>query len=188
MGAKRELIGSRCSVDIRSLTRAGLRQPGDSLTMKWHSSHQGKLPGSAMVTMLDVERLHIIHFESDIPAEILDLTHTATAFGGQRVWFQCSKLGCGRRVAVLHATPKGFRCRHCTHLFYGSPFEQPYDRLLRSTRRIRQRLGCGINLLEAFPTKPKGMHWATYLALMEQESRVWLQIGERAASNRRLPA
>ncbi|MDP1524906.1 MAG: hypothetical protein Q8M20_03785 [Rhodocyclaceae bacterium] len=178
MGAKREVIGSRCSVDIRSLTRAGLRQPGECLTIKWHSSHQGALPGKAMVTMLDAERLHIVHFESDMPEEILDLSYTATAFGGRRAWFQCTKLGCGRRVAVLHTTPEGFRCRHCTHLVYGSPFEQPYDRLLRRMRRIRHRLGGGNNLIESPPVKPKGMHWKRYGELIRTEAEHWQAIGK----------
>lgn len=173
MGAKRELIGSRCSLDIRSLTRAGLRQPGDCLTMKWHSNHQGAQPGRAMVTMLDAQRLHIIHFESDMPAEILDLTHTATAFGGQRAWFLCSKLGCGKRVAVLHATSKGFRCRHCTHLVYGSQFEQAADRALRRARQIRYKLGGGSNLIQPFPPRPKGMHHSTYVRHLRSEERCW---------------
>lgn len=81
------------------------------------------------------------------------------------------------RVAVLHAMPKGFCCRHCTHLIYGSQFEQPYDRLLRSARRIRQRLGGGINLLEAVPDRPKGMHRKTYETLIRAEDDCWQWIG-----------
>lgn len=126
-----------------------------------------------MVTMPDVGRLHIVHFDTDMPAEILELSYTATAFGGRRAWFQCSKLGCGKRVAVLHATPTGFRCRHCTHLGYASKFNQPRDRAMQGVRKIRERLGGGHNLLEPFPEKPKGMHWRTYDVLFAGEVAFW---------------
>lgn len=170
MDKKKQLVGSRNNIDIRKLVRAGLRQPGDYLTMKWHSAQQGFLPGSAMVTMLDANRLHVIHNDSGMPEEILDMTYTATAFGGERAWFICSKLGCGKRVAILHATPTGFRCRHCSHLTYKSQLEQPYDRLLRQARRARHRVGGDNNILAPFPPKPKGMHWRTYDALARQET------------------
>lgn len=64
----------------------------------------------------------------------------------------------------------------CTNLAYGSQFEQPYDRLLRSARRIRQRLGGGINLLEAVPAKPTGMHWQTYTRLVKREGDIWVSL------------
>ena len=181
MGMKRDLVGSRCSIDIRGLVLAGLRQPGDCLTMKWNSTHHGPLSGSAMVTMLDAERLHIIHFDSDMPAENLDLTYTASAFGGQRAWFLCSKLGCGKRVAVLHATPKGFRCRHCTHLTYACQYEQPKDRTLRRARKIREKLGGSRNLFEPFPKRPKGMHSLNYDGLLKQEMQFWERYASRGA-------
>ncbi len=173
---KRQLVGSRNSIDIRGLVRAGLRSPGDALTAKWHSSLYGEQTGSALATLLDAERLHIVHFNANMPAEVLDLTYTRTAFGGKRAWFVCSKLGCGKRVAILHATSKGLRCRHCTHLAYGSQVEQPYDRSLRAARRVRYRLGGSSNLLEAFPDKPKGMHQTNYASLMLRENQLWRQI------------
>jgi hypothetical protein len=183
MVARNQLVGSRSSIDIRDFVRAGLCAPGDSLKMKWHSSHTGAQHGSATVTMLDIERLHIVHFESDMPAEILDLTYTATAFGGQRAWFLCSKLGCGKRVAVLHATPKGFRCRHCTHLVYSSQFEQPNDRVLRRARMIRERLGGSRNLFDPFPSRPRGMHSIIYDKLLKQEMQFWERYVSKLGKN-----
>lgn len=169
MSVNQHFIGTRNSIDIRKLVRAGLRQPSDSLIMRWHSSQQDQLAGHAVVTMLDSNRLQITHHDSDMPEEILDLSYSETAFGGQRAWFVCSKLGCGKRVAVLHAAIKGFRCRHCSHLAYQSQLEQPYDRLLRQVRRARHHVGGDNNILAPFPTKPKGMHWRTYDALAQQE-------------------
>ncbi len=186
MDTMRQLVGSRNSIDIRKLVRAGLRQPGDSLVMRWHSSHQGPEPDHAVVTMLDPERLHIIHHESGMPEEVLDLTYSATAFGGHRAWFVCSKLGCGKRVAVLHAAFKGFRCRHCSHLAYKSQLEQQYDRVLRKARRARHRVDGDNNILAPFPPKPKGMHWHTYDALARQEMAALETLC--AASRKRWPA
>jgi DNA-directed RNA polymerase subunit RPC12/RpoP len=132
-----------------------------------------------MVTMLDANRLYLVHFDSDIPAEVLDLTYTATPFGGRRAWFVCSRLGCGRRVAILHATPKGFRCRHCSHLVYESQIEQRYDRRLRAVRKIRYQLGGGGNLFEPFPAKPKWMHHTKYLTSTKRENQLWTLIGRQ---------
>jgi hypothetical protein len=43
-------------------------------------------------------------------AELVPFAYTATAFGGQRKWFQC--LSCRRRCRVLYGG-KYFRCRKC---------------------------------------------------------------------------
>ena len=40
---------------------------------------------------------------------------------------------------------------------------------MRKAQRIRQQLGGTPNLFEPFPWKPKGMHWATYSRLYQQE-------------------
>lgn len=186
MGANQHFIGSRNSIDIRKLLHAGLRQPGDSLSMRWHSSQQGQLAGHAVVTMLDPKRLQITHHDTGMPDEILDLSYSATAFGGQRAWFVCSKLGCGKRVAVLHAAIKGFRCRHCSHLAYKSQLEQPYDRLLRQARRARHRVGGDNNILAPLPPKPKGMHWRTYDRLASHEMALLERVS--TASRKRLAA
>jgi hypothetical protein len=50
------------------------------------------------------------------------LTTTPLPWGGQRYWFICPAVGCGRRVSVLYLAPGGdyFACRHCYRLSYRS--------------------------------------------------------------------
>ena len=38
---------------------------------------------------------------------------------------------------------------------------------MHKARRIRQRLGGSANLMEPFPSRPKGMHLSTYLRLYQ---------------------
>ena len=54
------------------------------------------------------------------------LERTPCHYGGERVWFRCPRMGCGRRVAILYAA-KYFVCRHCLRLAYESQREQPHD-------------------------------------------------------------
>ena len=50
------------------------------------------------------------------------LTTTPLPWGGQRYWFICPLVGCGRRVSVLYLAPRReyFACRHCYRLSYRS--------------------------------------------------------------------
>jgi hypothetical protein len=58
------------------------------------------------------------------------LTKTPLPWGGQRYWFICPAVGCGRRVSVLYLPPGGeiFACRHCYRLSYRSRQEGYRDR------------------------------------------------------------
>ena len=57
------------------------------------------------------------------------------------------------------------------------PARKLYDRALRRTQNIRERLGASGSLVEPFPWKPKEMHWRTYAdwyaKAKEAESRCW---------------
>ncbi len=89
------------------------------------------------------------------------LAWTACYFGGQRPWFVCPGAGCGRRAAVLYGG-RFFRCRRCHGLAYESTRQSPGERALGKAQRIRVRLGGTANMLEPFPSRPKGMHRRTY--------------------------
>ena len=82
--------------------------------------------------------------------------------------------------AILYQHPRGFRCRHCCQLDYKSHRERSYDRMLRRSRRLRARVGGGVNLTETFPARPKGMHWATYERLLRSEAAIWGEISSAA--------
>jgi len=96
------------------------------------------------------------------------LAWTACNFGGERPWFVCPGAGCGRRVAVLYAPGRYFLCRHCYDLSYESQRERVMYRALHKAQAIRERLGGSANMMEPFPERPKGMHWATYWRLREE--------------------
>jgi hypothetical protein len=92
------------------------------------------------------------------------ITWTACHLGGRRPWFVCpsNSNGCGRRVALLYGVGELFACRRCYGLAYASQQEALHHRGLEKAQKIRMRLGGSPNMLDAFPDKPKGLHWRTY--------------------------
>ncbi len=96
---------------------------------------------------------------------------TPCTFGGERPWFVCPNVRCGRRATKLYLYGSYFICHRCTGLGYQSQREDRSDRLMRRARRIRQRLGASMNLLEPVWQKPKGMWWRTFEWLREEEER-----------------
>src|SRR5690349_5378207 len=86
--------------------------------------------------------------------------------GGECPWFACSVAAngvfCGRQVTKLYGAGRLFACRHCYRLAYASQHESAHQRGLGKSQKIRIRLGGSANMLDAFPDKPKGMHWQTY--------------------------
>ena len=98
------------------------------------------------------------------PRETIGYLTTATPFGRPRRWFQCP--GCARRCRVLYSG-KRFRCRLCHRLRYECQYESTTQRANRRSRKIRKRLGGSNNLMEEFPSRPSGMHRATYWRLEE---------------------
>jgi hypothetical protein len=62
-------------------------------------------------------------------------------------------------------------CRHCHDLRYASQSESAANRAMRKERRIRKKLGLGPNLTVPIITKPKFMHWKTFLRLRSAFSR-----------------
>jgi hypothetical protein len=52
--------------------------------------------------------------------------------------------------------------RHCHNLTYAARQAVPRDRHLLIAQKIREQLGGSLNMLDAFPPKPKGMHRRRY--------------------------
>jgi hypothetical protein len=75
---------------------------------------------------------------------------------------------CGRTVVKLYADGAYFLCRHCYRLTYPCQRERTLDRTIRRADRIRMKLGGEPGMLNPFPSKPKGMHWATYDRLYDE--------------------
>jgi hypothetical protein len=102
---------------------------------------------------------------SDVEQRVA-ITWSPCRFGGERPWFVCSVASngvyCGRRATKLYGAGRLFACRYCYRLAYVSQQESAHQRGLGKSQKIRMRLGGSPNMLEAFPEKPKGLHWRTY--------------------------
>jgi len=92
--------------------------------------------------------------------QILHITRLPWRYGGSRAYFLCD---CGRTVGKLYA-PFGhpWRCRHCYRLTYATRQATPQYRLILKAQRVREELGGDLGVANAFPEKPKGMHWQRY--------------------------
>lgn len=184
VGRPRPTTDTRIAVDIRELFRHIGGNVGGKALYRWNSNRVGQVPVATAFTLTSPEVVTVTNLGGAMPNETLDVTYTPCRYGGRRAWFLCTKLGCGKRVAILYDHPRGFRCRHCCNLDYKSHRERAYARMLRRSRRIRARVGGDVNLVNLFPPRPRGMHWATYERLLRAEAALWGEISSAAA---RLP-
>ena len=95
------------------------------------------------------------------------LLTTPCNYGGERQWFACPAVGCGRRVAKLYGG-RVFACRLCHELAYPSQREAEHDRLARRADAIRARLGWEPGLDGLQGGRPKGMHRRTFERLSSE--------------------
>lgn len=163
-------------LDVRHLQRKGLLERGRSFTWQWSR---------------DGETLATIDIRTEPDQVILSYRHrlgeaewkreeypvrlewTPCAYGGRRAWFICPAQGCGRRVAILYCGAI-FACRHCYQLAYPCQRETNDDRVMRRAERIRHRLGWEPGIMNPDGSKPKGMHWRTFVRLQAEHNRlVW---------------
>ena len=173
--------GKRCTndmlaLDVRSIHRAGRLTPGSRFNWQWSSN--GKETAAAIQLQVEIDSVTLIYrnhrhhatgneWETMHYKVSLDWTHCG--FGGQRVWWRCPAVGCGRRVAVLHGG-RVFACRQCNDLAYRSQRETDDDRASRRANKIKRRLSWPAGVLHGTGGKPKGMHWRTYWRLFGQHN------------------
>lgn len=167
------------SVDIRGLQRCGALRPGRTSTSRW--SRNGEVVAWIQLRS-EEDRVWLAyrHRRNDEPWKdenySIAIERTACHYGGSRPWFRCPARGCGRRVAILYGGAI-FACHHCYRLAYESQKETPHGRALSQTQAIRVKLGGSPSLFEAFPGRPKGMHWRTYERLRmkanEAQNQSW---------------
>lgn len=106
----------------------------------------------------------------------IELESTECYFGGMRRWILCPK--CDQRVAVLYLVAQKWICRKCGRIRYSSQQETPDARLTRRLRKIRNQLRASRILWEPPTSRPKGMHWKTYINLTNCERQLrseWLR-------------
>ena len=157
-------------LDIRKIARAGRLAPGQSFGWQWTCNGE-KIASINMRT--DTDRVTLDYRARDRGGEWqamnypVRLSWTPCTYGGQRAWWLCPAVGCGRRVAVLYGG-KVYACRHCHQLAYLTQREQPYDRAGSRADKLRDRLQWEAGILNGNGIKPKGMHWATFERLQAQ--------------------
>ena len=95
----------------------------------------------------------------------VELQRTPCRFGGWRWWFTCPVLGC--RVGKLHLPPgaRRFASRRAWRLAYRSNRETRLESAHAELRRVYARLGAEYPY--GPPSRPKGMHAATYAGLLD---------------------
>jgi hypothetical protein len=164
--------GKRCTddmrpLDVRKINRAKLLTPGRWFSWRW--TRNGETTGTidlrveADQVVLDYRNRSAHHNsgEWESMSYPVRLDWTPCTMGGQRVWWRCPGIGCGRRVAVLYGG-RVFACRYCHDLAYRSQREAVDDRAIRRADTIRRRLGWEPGILHGNGWKPKGMHWRTF--------------------------
>ena len=102
------------------------------------------------------------------------VSYTDCNYGHRRAWLHCPK--CGRRVYRLFYYPNLFdqndravhtlQCRECGGFTYtqwaARGFDKAQARCMALADRMKARGGRDWGMWDTFPTKPKGMHHATY--------------------------
>ena len=158
------------SIDVRRWNRDGFLRPYQSFGWQW--TRDGEVIASIRVRT-ESHRVILSYrhqsYGDDWKRESYSiyLDWTDCNLGGQRPWFLCPALGCGRRVAILYGGGI-FACRHCYQLAYASQRETWDDRATRRADRIREKLDWEPGILNGDGWKPKGMHWSTFERLTAQ--------------------
>ena len=169
-GSGRVTCESCISIDVRRCHREGRLRPGLFFSWSWTCNGEPfgdikvRTEADAVVLMYRARSYGGAEWKS--VEQRVPITWTACHLGGHRPWFICSVYSngryCGRRVALLYIAGELFACRRCYGLAYASQHEALHHRGVGKAQKIRMRLGGSPNMREAFPDKPKGMHWRTY--------------------------
>lgn len=160
----KQCTGDLLALDVRHLQRVGRLTPGQYFSWQWTRS--GESVGNINIRT-DHGRVTLIYRQRERGGEWQDMNYpvrlswTHCSYGGQRAWWHCPAVGCGRRVAVLYGG-KVYACRHCHRLAYKCQRETPDDRASRQADKLRDRLGWEPGILNGNGGKPKGMHWRTF--------------------------
>ena len=69
---------------------------------------------------------------------------------------------------MLYAPGRYFACRDCGGLSYATQSEGAGDRASTKAGKLRKRMGWQAGILNGEGCKPKGMHWETFDALLDE--------------------
>lgn len=162
------------ALDIRRWSRKGLLVPGNEFTCAWSSRGEQIAAIRVFVKADNTVLLSYRHRDAEhnwtSHNYFVQVVSSPCNYGGERQWFLCPAVGCGRRVAILYGGAY-FVCRHCCRLAYKSQSESSCDRATRRADKIRDRLDWEPGILNGEGLKPTGMHWSTFNRLFSQHQR-----------------
>lgn len=166
----KKTVESQNQLDIRWLRKQGYLKTGISGKLSWIFENETAGAIEYFVKSDRIILLYNYYKKSGVKETVeqhLLLSETRCNYGGSRFFFICPC--CLRKADLLYGADKYFLCRRCYKLTYSSQQENVKKRMMRKARELRSQVGGGINLLESFPEKPKGMHWRTYYDLRDKE-------------------
>ena len=162
-------------LDLNRLIRDGFAKRGEvrRRLISWHRVSFGDVVASGVIeTDLREEPFGWITLEIGKVEQRIQLHAVWRNFGGTQWYFMCPVSGGHASVLWLPPGATRFLSRKAwgRRVAYGSQFESPYDRAISQAQNIRYRLGGKeyLSLVAPDPPKPKGMHWRTYQAKLEQ--------------------
>ena len=181
-----ECTDSYRSIDIRRWQNQKVLVPGISFKYTWLCNDQEK----GRIRVKTEEGMVILSYSTRLEGGewvsfnySVNLQTTACHYGGERYWFICPAIGCGRRVALLYMADKYFACRHCYQLAYPSQRETTDNRAIRRANKIRDKLDWEPGILNARGRKPKGMHWKKFWRLEAEYDAIVRQAFKRFLRN-----
>jgi hypothetical protein len=151
-------------VDIRYLRKQGWLYPGARGSLSWSCGGEpsGNVGYSISGNTFTLDYKSRQYGEEWEPVTLhVPMVTTPCRYGGQRYYFQCRGLGCGRRCEVLYSAGKYFVCRKCAGLLYSSQKGGVIDRLIEAKHKLGKQIfddysdGYGWR-------KKKGMHQKTF--------------------------
>jgi hypothetical protein len=160
------------TLDVRRWAREGVLVPGYRGGWQW--ARNGEIVAS--IQMRAEQDRVILNYRHRSNGEWKNeqypvrVVRTPCNLGGERLWFICPAVGCGRRVAILYGSGI-FACRHCYQLAYASSREDAGGRATRRADRLRARLGWEPGILNGNGSKPKWMRWRTFERLAAEHDR-----------------
>ncbi len=161
--------GESNRIDVRLLARTGSLVIGGSFRVAW-KAEEGRNSQEIQYTV-GQGRIELAYKTRTGQGKWTEQNYAVRIetvpchFGGERVWFRCPVVGCGRRAGSLYFPNEIFACRRCQRLGYLSQRLSPSDRATARADAIIKRLGGVTCSLDPVPLRPKRMHRRTYQRL-----------------------
>ena len=160
------LTAARMQLDIRKIQR-----PAKGCGTHFQSWNNG---ASLWLTF----RKFTAEVETRLPGQptkrhSIELDTTPLNYGGHRVWWKCPC--CSARVGLLYWEDWRWQCRKCAGLVHESTRQTDDSLAYARVNKIRERLGWGGGLCSPMGGRKKGMHFKTYVRLMQQLTEASIQ-------------